>query len=460
VTHVVVVGGGIAGLAAADALLAGGATVTLIEAARAVGGKLRVSDVGGIAVDEGAESFLRRRPEGVDLVASLGLDGDLVSPAASSASVWARGALRAIPARTLMGVPGDPAALRGVLSPLEVARVRADRWLPGQPPDGEDVAVGDWVARRLGPAVVDRLVDPLLGGVYAGRARELSLAATLPQLPRDQRSALAAVSRALPPPGLPSQPAEPVFATLTTGMGSLPEALAGSITRRGGVIVTGRTVRRIERFASGWRTVHGPTTDEQAIEADGVVLALPAASTRRLLADPVPVAAGELAGIDAASMAIVTTVWRREDAPAQSSSGYLVPAATGRPVKAVTFASAKWAHLDRDGLAVVRASIGRHGDVADLQRDDDDLVTAATTELTRYAGFTGAPVASRVTRWGGGLPQYAVGHLDRVARIRAAVTDVPGLAVCGASYDGVGIPACIKTGRQAAEQVLASITRP
>jgi protoporphyrinogen oxidase len=460
VTHVVVVGGGIAGLAAADALLDGGATVTVIEAADAVGGKLRVSEVGGIAVDEGAESFLRRRPEGVDLVAALGLADHLVSPAATSASVWARGALRPIPPRTLMGVPGEPAALRGVLSPLEVARVRADRWLPGRPPDGEDVAVGDWVGRRLGPAVVDRLVDPLLGGVYAGRARELSLAATLPQLPRDQRSALAAVRRALPPQPPPSTRPEPVFATLTAGMGSLPDVLAGSIVRRGGVIVTGRTVRRLERSGSGWRTVHGPTTDERTIDADGVIVALPAASTRRLLADPVPVAAAELAGIDAASMAIVTTVWRREDVPARSGSGYLVPAATGRPVKAVTFASAKWSHLDRDGLAVVRASIGRHGDVADLQRDDADLVTAAVTELSCHAGFSGAPVASRVTRWGGGLPQYAVGHLGRVARIRAAVAGVPGLAVCGASYDGVGIPACIATGRLAAEQMLAAVTRP
>ncbi len=173
-----------------------------------------------------------------------------------------------------------------------------------------------------------------------------------------------------------------------------------------------------------------------------------------------PVAAAELAGIDAASMAIVTTVWRREHAPAQSSSGYLVPAAPGRPVKAVTFASAKWAHLDRDGLVVVRASIGRHGDVADLQREDADLVAAAATELSGYAGFTGTPVASRVTRWGGGLPQYAVGHLGRVTRIRAAVAAVPGLAVCGASYDGVGIPACIKTGQQAAKQILAAVTRP
>jgi oxygen-dependent protoporphyrinogen oxidase len=458
VSHVVVVGGGIAGLSAADALLALGAAVTLIEATTAVGGKLRTSEVGGVAVDEGAESFLRRRPEGLDLVDRLGLADELVSPAASTASVWARGRLRPVPARTVMGVPSDPATLHGVLSVLEVARVRLDRLLPGAPPI-DDIAVGEWLGHRLGAAVVDRLVDPLLGGVYAGRARELSLAATLPQLPRDQRSALAAAGRALPATSPGAVPA-PVFATLPGGMGTLPSALAGSIQRRGGTILTSRTVRGLHRIAAGWRIVHGPTTDAQPIEADGVVLALPAATARRLLADLAPVAAADLGGIDAASVAIVTTVWRRRDAGSPAGSGYLIPANLGRPVKAVTFASTKWRHLDRDDLTIVRCSIGRYRDLADLQRDDADLIKAAATELTTYAGFQGTPVASRVTRWGGGLPQYAVGHLARVARIRAAVAPLPGLAVCGASYDGVGIPACISTGRLAAEQVLATVRTP
>jgi protoporphyrinogen/coproporphyrinogen III oxidase len=159
-------------------------------------------------------------------------------------------------------------------------------------------------------------------------------------------------------------------------------------------------------------------------------------------------------------MAIITTVWRSDDAPTVASSGYLVPAIYGRPVKAVTFASSKWAHLAGPDVVIVRCSIGRHGDVADLQRDDGDLVAAAAAELTSYAGFRGAPVDSRVSRWGGALPQYAVGHLDRVARIRAAVAAVPGLAVCGATYDGLGVPACIRTGHAAAAQVMAGLTSP
>lgn len=450
--RVVVVGAGIAGLAAALALVDAGQTVTVLEAAVQVGGKLRVGEVAGVPVDDGAESFLQRTPEVPDLAAAAGLADEVVAPLTTAASVWARGAMRPIPSRTVLGVPSDPRPLLGVLTRCEVLRVAADRMLPGSPPV-EDVAVGDWVRRRVGRAVVERLVDPLLGGVYAGRADELSLDATLPQLPRDERSLLAAARRALPT----TASTQPVFATLRPGLGALPAAVAAGLRRAGAVVETGRTVRRLERVPGGWRVVHGATTAERAIAADAVVVSVPAAAAARLLSDVAPAAAADLAGIEAASMAIVTTAWRHEDAPRLPGSGYLVPASAGRPVKAVTFASAKWPHLAVAGLAVVRCSIGRHRDVGELQRDDADLVRAALAELTTYAGIRGAPVASRVTRWGGGLPQYAVGHRQRVARIRAAVADVPGLAVCGASYEGVGVPACIRSGRQAAGEIVNNL---
>jgi oxygen-dependent protoporphyrinogen oxidase len=452
-TGVVVVGGGIAGLAAAYQLAVDGIDVTLIESTDVVGGKLRISEVAGVAVDEGAEMFLRRVPEALELVDTLGRSAEVVSPRITSAAVWSRGELRPMPAGTVMGVPSDPAALRGVLTTAEVTRAGLDRFLPGAPP-GDDVSVGEWVGRRVGRAVVDRLVDPLLGGVYAGRADDLSLAATIPQLPRDERSLLAAARRVVPA----IAPTDPVFATVTGGMGSLPASIAALIQANGGVIVTGRAVRRIERAESGWRVVHGPTIDEQVTDADAVIVAVPAAPAARLLSDVVPAAASELASIEAASMAIVTTAWQAADAPRLSSSGYLVPAIYDRPVKAVTFASSKWEHLSVPGVVIVRCSIGRHGDIADLQRDDADLVSAAAAELTSYAGFRGTPIDTRVSRWGGALPQYAVGHRDRVARIRAAVSAVPGLALCGAAYDGVGVPACIRTGLAAAEQVSADAT--
>ncbi|HWA65116.1 MAG TPA: protoporphyrinogen oxidase [Mycobacteriales bacterium] len=448
-TTVAVIGGGIAGLAAADAIASTGVGVTLLEGSRQIGGKLRTCEVGGVAVDEGAEAFLVRRPEAADLVASLGLDAGLVSPQTMRAAVWARGELRPMPARTVMGLPSDVAALRGVLSAAEVARARADAWLPGEPP-GEDIAVGLWARRRFGSAVVDRLLDPMLGGVYAGRADELSLAATLPQVPRTERSALRAVRRAIVA-GPPSD--QPVFATLRDGLGTLPGALAASLARHGGEIAVGSPVRGLSRTTDGWRVVHGATNAEQALDVAAVVVATPASPAGRLLAADVPAAARELAAIDAASLAIVTTAWRAADGGRADISGYLVPAIAGRPVKAVTLSSAKWPHLSGREVVVARCSFGRHGDAAVLQRDDDDLVADAVAELTAYAGFAGQPIDAKVSRWGGALPQYAVGHLDRVARIRTAVAEQPGLAVCGATYQGVGVPACVASARSAAEQV-------
>jgi oxygen-dependent protoporphyrinogen oxidase len=468
VTRVVVVGAGIAGLAAAHRLrdavdAAGRPTETVVvEAAAAVGGKLRVSEVGGLAVDEGAETFLARVPEAAELIRECGLGGQLVGPATTQAAVWARGSLRPLPTRTVLGVPSSVESLRGLLSSAERLRAAADRLLPGEPPGDEDVAVGEWVGRRLGRAVVERLVDPLLGGVYAGHADRLSLQATMPMLDRSRRSALAAAAASLPPPRAPGGAGDrqaAVFGTLTGGMGSLPAAV---LAASGARLVSGRTVRRLERHYDGWRVVHGPTTDELMLEADAVIVAVPATAAARLLEPVMPAAAADLAGIEAASLAIVTTAWRRSDAGGASGSGYLVPAASRprRPVKAVTFSSAKWAHLDTGDLVAVRCSIGRHGEAADLQRDDADLLALAVAELTIHAGFRGRPVDARVTRWGGGLPQYAVGHRPRVARVRAAVAGTPGLAVCGAAYDGVGVPACIRTGRQAAQAVLDHLNAP
>jgi oxygen-dependent protoporphyrinogen oxidase len=453
-SHVIVIGAGISGLAAAHALVANGLDVTVLESSPAVGGKLRISDIAGVPVDEGAEMFLQRVPEALDVVAALGRSDELVAPRTTSAGVWARGDLRPMPTGTVMGVPGTPSRLHGVLSPGEVARVAADRMLPGAPP-GEDISVGEWVGRRVGRAVVERLVDPLLGGVYAGRADELSLAATIPQLPRDQRSVLAAVRRVAPTSPSP----QPVFATLTGGIGTLPTSLVEAIRRSGGEILTDHAVRRIERTGSGWQVVHGATVDEVALAADAVIVATPAAPAARLLLDVAPVAAAELSAVEAASMAIIATAWRPGDVQAPDLSGYLVPAVYGRPVKAVTFSSSKWAHVGNSDVVIVRCSIGRHGDVSDLQRDDAELVDLAVAELTSYAGFRGTPVDSRVTRWGGGLPQYAVGHRGRVARISAAVDAEPGLAVCGATYDGVGIPACIRSAQAAASTLIAKLAR-
>jgi oxygen-dependent protoporphyrinogen oxidase len=193
-------------------------------------------------------------------------------------------------------------------------------------------------------------------------------------------------------------------------------------------------------------------------EADAVVVAVPPAPSVRLLRGVCDAAANELAGIESASMAIVTLVMPASAFPSlPETSGFLVPAVEGRTIKAVTYSSAKWPWLGERAsyLVILRASVGRHREVAQLQRSDGDLVGRVRKDLREIAGISGEPIDARVTRWGGALPQYAVGHRERVSRIRSAVADVPGLAVCGAVYDGVGIAACIASARSAVTSLLS-----
>jgi oxygen-dependent protoporphyrinogen oxidase len=468
--HVVVIGGGIAGLSAAFFLRDEPVRVTVLEGSPRLGGKLSASDVAGVAMDEGAEALLARRPEGIELVTAVGLGGDLVPAGVTSSAIYTRGAMRSLPRRQFMGVPADldELAATGVVSPEGVARARDESSRPGE---AGDASVTEYIGSRLGVEVVDRLVDPLLGGVYAGRSEDLSFLATLAPLAAaapGHATLTGAAASLLPPAGGPSAGAgpsvgapgkpAPVFVSLTTGIGALPEAVAKA---SGADVRTNAMVRELGRTATGWRLTVGSAADPEYVDADAVILATPAAPAARLLKDSAGEAAARLAEIPYASMAIVTLAFRADDFPAQQRSGYLVPAVDGRAVKAVTFSTVKWPHLAAKApVHIVRCSVGRSGDVAVLQRDDEDLAALAAAELAGAVGMTAAPVARRVTRWGGGLPQYNVGHLDRVAAVRAAVAGQPGLAVAGAAYDGVGIPACVSTAKSAAAQVLAYLARP
>jgi protoporphyrinogen/coproporphyrinogen III oxidase len=476
---VAVIGGGVAGLAAAYLLRNTGLTVTVLEGSPRLGGKLAVSEVAGVPVDAGAEALLARRPEGTGLIADLGLSAALEVPGTTSAGIWTRDRIRPLPRRQFMGVPADfdDLAATGIVSAPGMARARQDATLPARGP-GADESVTSRVGSRLGAEVVDRLVEPLLGGVYAGRCDDLSFDATLPALAtaaRGHASLTEAAASLLPPAadrgadgagdrgadgaGRPAPP--PVFTTLTGGLGTLPGALAAD---SGAVIRTGAMVRELTRTGAGWRLTVGSAHAPEWLDADAVIIAVPATPASRLLAraaHDVPAAgraAAALAEIKYASMAIVTLAYPvTAFGQPVTGSGFLVPAVDGRAVKAVTFSTVKWPHLQKDnpGVHLVRCSVGRLGEDAVLQRDDAELAALAAADLADATGVRGDPVDVRVTRWGGGLPQYSVGHLDRVAAIRAAVAAVPGLAVCGAAYEGVGIPACIATAKLAADQVLA-----
>ncbi|GGZ92532.1 protoporphyrinogen oxidase [Streptomyces bluensis] len=450
--HVVVIGGGVAGLAAAHRSLDRGARVTLLEASDRIGGKLLPGEIAGVRVDFGAESMLARRPEAVGLAREVGLTDRLQPPATATASIWTRGALRPMPKGHVMGVPGTASALAGVLSEEGLRRIERDADLP-RTEFGDDVAVGEYVAARLGREVVDRLVEPLLGGVYAGDAYRISMRSAVPQLFGAARAhaSLTEAVREVQARAAAAQQTGPVFMGIEGGVGGLPLAVAASVRARGGEILTGTPVSELRRTPAAWRVVAG----DRVLHADAVVVAVPAPAAAELLRAEAPAAATELAAVEYASMALVTLAYRRAGTALPEGSGFLVPPVDGRTIKASTFASQKWSWIaDQDpDVLVLRTSVGRYGETEILTHDDDHLVAVSRHDLREATGLTAEPVETRVTRWNDGLPQYPVGHHARVARIRAHVAGLPGLAVCGAAYDGVGIPACVASAYAAVDQL-------
>jgi oxygen-dependent protoporphyrinogen oxidase len=521
---IAVIGAGIAGLAAAwelvtsfdPALGAGGGPrrgrprVLILEADDRVGGKLASTEFAGRTVDLAADAFLARRPEATELCEQLGIRDQLVPVGASGASILARGRLRPMPTALALGVPTRwwPLARSGLLNPAESLRVMRDLVMPHLAPEAMigDQTVAGIVGPRLGRRVVERLVDPLIGGINAGGVDELSAAATFPALiaaSHQSGSLMRALGR------LPQPDAEgPVFWSLRQSTASLADRLADrlgdpsspwkvsihtgvsvdamtqlslspsarrrwwlTVSGTGAKAVTGDADRSSLPRRSGSSAVAGspgaPGTAallDEGLVVDGIILALPAPRAAVLLAPHSPVAAGVLSTIEYASVAVVTLAVPSGaiGAPLEGT-GFLVPRTSpidGRPalITGCTYLSRKWPHLATGGTELIRVSVGRFGDERHLELDDTELRDAAFSELAGVLDITGVPSDSRVTRWPGAFPQYRVGHLTRIGNIEKAVADLAGVAVAGAAYQGVGIPACIASGRTAARSVLGSLT--
>ncbi len=462
-TRVVVVGGGIAGLAAARSLALAGADVTVLEQSHRWGGKLDRAAFGEagaseLGLDTGAESMLARRPEALALVAELGLTAQQVHPTKAKPQLLVGGRLLGMPP-SLQGVPVDLPALGDLLSAAGLAQAAAEPERPAPPLPG-DVAIGAYVDERFGPEVTDRLLEPLLGGVYAGRPRDLSFAAVAPDLFARARAggSLLAHARAGLRPGVTT----PVFAGLVGGVSGLVTALVADLEQRGVILRTGAAVRGVRREAGGsWRLLVGSAAAPETLTADAVLLALPAGPAGRLTADLVPSAAG-YGAIPYASVAVVTLVVR---GLTTTSSGLLVPPGELPTIKALTHSSVKWDWVRQQaervwgsGVAVVRASVGRFGEAGLLQVPDRMLVERTFAEARTLPGWSDVTlVDARLTRWGGGLPQYLVGHRELVARLRGELAEMPGLAVGGAALDGVGIAACLASAEAATTKIIADL---
>jgi oxygen-dependent protoporphyrinogen oxidase len=438
--HVVVIGGGISGLAAAHALRRAlpAVRITLVEESARLGGKLCTGELGGAVVETGADNWLARVPEATALANAVG--ADLVTPATGDAWLWIGDRLRRLPSGTVRGVPSRIRPLARVLSPAGLARAAVEPWLPGKPLDGPST-VGALVTRRLGRQVTERLVEPLLGGVYAGRADDLDLDASAPDL-----AALAHAGRSLvraarerPAPG-----DGPVFHSARGGLTTLVDAVHAASNAE---VVTARAAT-VERLSGAFRVT---LAGGRALVADGVVVATPAKPAARLLDLVAPDAAAALKEIAYASVALVGLAYRG-DVALPKGSGILVPPGA-RLTKAVTFYGQKWPHTAVPKTTLLRASVGRAGEPVTL--DPPDLVNAVHAELAPLLRLRHKPFDAFVAEWPDGLPQYALGHLDRVERIEGALP--PGLATAGAAYRGVGIAACVRSGNEAAARVAAHV---
>jgi len=450
--RVVVVGGGVAGLTVAWTLRNGphddptprrDVEVTVLEATDRVGGKLHTVELAGRAYDVGAEAWLARRPEADRLARRLGLGDDVVAPQALGARLLLGGRLVPIPPRTVFGVPTDAASVADVLSPQALARVMEEP-LRERDPLLQDASVAEVLEPRFGREVVESLVEPLLGGVYAGSVDRLGVRATTPMI---------ADAAARPGPLTPHLRAHqrrsaaldtPVFSTLVGGTGRLVTALADGIDVRTEVAAVA-----VEPAGDGWLV----RTTDGSLEADHVVLATAAQPTAQLLAPHAPVATRALRSVPYATAVVVATAWPAEHARLPAGSGMLVPRSEGRLVKAATWSSGKWAHLDDGEVVFVRFSVGRVDDRRGLDLDDRLLAELVLAEGRELLGLVGEPADLLVRRWVDGLPQYEVGHAERVAAVRQGLP--PGVHVAGALYDGVGVAPTIAGAEQVATRLRA-----
>jgi oxygen-dependent protoporphyrinogen oxidase len=469
---VVVVGGGIAGLAAAWELSGGAdgplrdpARVELIEASDHLGGTLVSTEFAGRTLDLGPDGFLARRPEALTLARELGLEEQLVPIAASGASIWLRGALEELPTSLVLGVPTNAKSIKAMKGLTWSSRWPAwrDEHSPKKLEVTDDVSIGTILRRKLGSELTYQLIEPMVGGIQAGRVDELSAEAVFPALfEAAQRggSLMKALRTSAGPGASGGSAAErvlgPLFMSLRTGVGSLAEELTRQLRQRGVIVRTGSPVTAIRPTPSGTYPWEVDTIDT-ATGASAIILATPAPTAGRLT-HVLDEALSGLQSIASAGAAMITFVFDTRDTTLPpTGTGVLIPLATAwnddvMMTTAVTFLDRKWEHLRRDGEILLRAHVGRIDDRRSEVLSDDALIERVRAELATVLGRVGTPTAARVQRWPEGLPQYYVGHNQLVARARHALAPYA-IRLAGSPYDGVGIPASIGSGRRAAREV-------
>lgn len=459
--NIAVIGGGISGLAAAHRLKTAGAKVMVLEKSPRLGGKVVTEHLDGFLIEGGPDSFVAGKGFVLELAKELGLAGQVVSsrPEHRGAYVWCCGRLHPLPEGLLLMAPSrlSPLLRSSLLSWKGKLRVLGDLVLPRGSHDGDE-SLEAFVVRRLGREVLERIAEPIVAGIHAAEPSTMSLLASFPRfldMEREHRSlivaARSAASKPAPGDGLS------YFVSFKEGMGELPAALVGALT--GVDIRTGAAVSRLTDDEGGdYRLVLDDGTE---IRARGVILAIPAREAAGLLSEMVPEAAAAIAGIHQVATATVTLAYRASEIPELTGSGFVVPSVERRRIMGVSYLSQKWeGRVPDQQFELLRAFVGGpHGQELALA-GEERLLAVVREELGALIGITAHPVRVRTQTWEGGLHQYTLGHLDRVARAESALAAYPGLALAGAAFHGIGLNECVESGRRAAETVLLSTTNP
>lgn len=487
-TTCVVVGAGVTGLSAAYRLrkaLGPGARIVVMESSDSIGGKLKTIDAQNGPLEVGAEAYLAFRKDATDFFEELGLADELVDPSSHPSKLYVGGELQSMPRSTAMGIPVSSAGLEHLLSTEALERIDAEgnpdtaqslHWVPG-----DDCNLGQLVEARLGKEVVDRIVSPLLGGVYSCVAHDLGLRSTIPQLAlaldslasagefvsltgaaqmvlesrKQNKQPRVASEKATEAEQEASKPKPPVvFHTFRNGFRVVYDRLA---EQSGAEIMLNTSATCVRREANKYLVEASTEDGATSVLADAVILAAPAPVTGQLLRELSTDASELIGGVDLASSAVVALRYD-SDAGLPEFNGILCETDADITAKAFTVSSRKWPHLAERGGAVVRASFGRFGQESLLDLSDEELIDTAVADLKHVSGFDQPVVEAFVQRWWGGIPRYGVGHGDLMNFADSALADVPRVGVAGAWHNGPGIPACLADSASAVRKVVSELS--
>lgn len=474
---VVVIGGGISGLATAFALQEQAAAAglalrcTVLESGSTWGGKIQTHRTDGLIADAGPDSFLSQKPAGLELCRKLGLSEQLINTneTGKKAFVLSRGRLHELPEGLITFVPSQlgPFLRSGLLSWTGLARMGLDVMIPRGSAEGDE-SLASFFRRRFGAQAFERVLEPLMAGIYAGDAEQMSLKATFPRfLELEQQygsiiRGMAAARKKAPPPSA-TGPKRTMFVSLKNGLGDLVSALTARLAQQGVDLRLGCAVDalRVRSHQLGRWMYDLNLRDGSVISAESLVLATPAYVAADLLRPLTPIAGGLLEMIPYASTGTVSMAF-----PASAVSGavqgfgFIVPRAEARELIAATWTSLKWPHRAPADQVLIRCYIGGVGRDGMLNRDDAAILNTVRAELASLCGLTAEPTYTEVNRWWKAMPQYTIGHLDRLTQLDAALSRYGGLVLTGAGYRGVGIPDCIRDGAVAAEKVVRHLSGP